>query len=271
MPHFDDKVILVTGASSGIGAALAREFSRQGARLVLLARRTDRITALAAELGAADGRALAVSTDVTRDGDLERALAEALARFGRLDVAVANAGFGVVGRFASLALEDYRRQFETNVFGVLRTARAVLEPLRASHGTLVIIGSVAGHVSTPGTSAYSMSKFAVRALAEALDGELRPEGVTTVLVSPGFVQSEIHQVDNLGRWHAEGRDSVPTWLRMPADAAARRIVQAIRRQRSEIVVTGHGKLLVLLSRLAPWLVRALGRYGGRAERKQDRG
>jgi short-subunit dehydrogenase len=271
MSHFDGKVVLVAGASSGIGAALAREFYRQGARLVLLARRTDRITALAAELGGADGRAMAIPADVTRDGDLEQAVAEAVASFGRLDVVVANAGFGVVGRLARLGLDDYRRQFETNVFGVLRTARAALEPLRASRGTLALVGSVAGHVSSPAASAYSMSKYAVRALAEALDGELRSDGVATVLVSPGFVQSEIHQVDNRGRWHAEGKDSVPPWLRMPADAAARQIVLGIRRRRPEVVITGHGKLLVLLSRLAPWLVRALGRRMGRPARTRERG
>ena len=111
-------MVFITGASSGIGEYLAREYTRRGARTVLVARRTDRIASLAHELG----ESLAVAGDVTRDGDLEAAVGRALERFGRIDVVIANAGFGVDGTFDTLALDDYRRQFETNVFGVLRTA-----------------------------------------------------------------------------------------------------------------------------------------------------
>ncbi len=258
MGRFAAKVALVTGASSGIGAALAREFARQGAAVALLARRADRIAALAAELTGAGGRALAVPCDVTRDGDLERAVAAAIAEFGRLDVVVANAGFGVAGRFADLVLEDYRRQFETNVFGVLRIASAALVELTRTRGTLAIVGSVAGYVSAPGSSAYAMSKAAVRSLAVALRGEFAPCGVAVVLLTPGFVDSEIRRVDNRGTFHPGAREPVPAWLRMPAEAAARQMVRAIAHRRRERVVTFHGKVAVLLARHTPrllaWLV-----------------
>jgi short-subunit dehydrogenase len=247
-------VVLVTGASSGIGAALARAFAREGAALVLAARRLDRLEALAAELHAAGHRAVAAECDVTRDGSVERAVARGLEAFQRLDVAVANAGFGVAGPFETLTLDDYRRQFESNVMGVLRTAYAALPALRARRGTLVIMGSVSGHLATPGISAYAMSKFAVRAFAEAVRHELRPAGVDVVLVSPGFVVSEIRQVDNRGVHHPDAPDAAPAWLRMPADRAARIIVRAVACRRREVVVTGHGKLLVWLARHAPGLV-----------------
>ena len=174
--RFAGKSVLITGASSGIGEALAREFAGRGAAIALLGRRTDRLDALAGELRGTGRRAIAVPCDVTHDGDLEAAVARATGEFGRLDVAVANAGFGVVGNVADLSLDDYRRQFETNVFGVLRTVHAVLGPLTGTRGTLVLIGSVSGHLAAPGASAYSMSKFAVRALAGALRGELAPRG-----------------------------------------------------------------------------------------------
>jgi short-subunit dehydrogenase len=263
---FRDNVVLVTGASSGIGAALARAFAREGARLVLAARRLDRLAAFAAELGGPP-RARAVRTDVTVDGDLDGAAAVARQAFGRIDVVVANAGFGVVGPVERLTLDDYRRQFETNVFGVLRTIYATLADLKASRGRLVIVGSVASHVATPGASAYAMSKFAVRALAEALGHELAPAGVSMTLVTPGFVESEIRRVDNRSVLREGALDPVK-WLPVPADRAARTIVRAVARRRREVVITGHGKVAVFFQRHAPAIVSATIRRFGISSRTE---
>jgi short-subunit dehydrogenase len=260
--RFAGQVVLITGASSGIGAALAREFARQGADVALLARRRDRLAALASEVEGHGHRALALAADVTVDGDLERAVAATQAAFGRLDVVVANAGFGVVGPIERLTLDDYRRQFETNVFGVIRTVQAALGPLKASRGRLAILGSVAGHIATPGSSPYSMSKFAVRGLADALGHELAATGVSVTLVSPGFVESEIRRVDNTGIFHTEVSEPVPAWLVVPAARAARHIVRAIARRRREVVITGHGKIAVFVQRHAPWLVALAIRAAG---------
>jgi short-subunit dehydrogenase len=250
---FQDRVVFITGASSGIGAALAREFSRRGAPVALGARRLDRLQALAEELRAAGGRALPLACDVTRDGDLERALARTREALGPIHVLVANAGFGVVGAVSALTVEDYRRQFETNVFGVLRTIQAGLPDLEATRGHLVLMGSVSGHVALAGSSPYAMSKFAVRALAQSLDFELRPRGIAVTLVSPGFVNTEIHEIDNLGVRHPGVRHRAPRWVRMDAAPAARIIVSAVARRRREVVVTALGKVTVLVHRLAPWL------------------
>jgi short-subunit dehydrogenase len=259
---FAGQVVFITGASSGIGAALAREFARQGADLVLAARRLDRLESLSREIAAMGRAALAVSCDVTVDGDAERAVAAARQRFGRLDVVVANAGFGVVGPVERLSLDDYRRQLETNVFGVLRTIHATLADLRATRGRLVVMGSVSGHIATPGASAYAMSKFAVRALAEALGHEVARDGVSVTLVSPGFVESDIRRTDNQGRLRAGAPDPIPARLVMPADKAARQIVRAIARRRREVVVTPLGRVTVFLQRHAPgvvtWAIRRLG-------------
>ena len=254
MTAFTGQVAFITGASSGIGAALARELAGEGADVVLAARRVDRLRAVAAEIERSGRSCLVAECDVTADGDLERAVAQARDRFGGIDVVVANAGFGVMGPLASLALADYRRQFETNVFGVLRTIYAGLPELIRRRGRLVIIGSVSGWLATPGGSPYAMSKFALRALAEALGPELVPSGVSVTLISPGFVASEIRQVDNQGRFGSEEREPIPAWLVMPTDKAARQIARAIAHRRREVVITGHGKLAVFLQRHVPWLI-----------------
>jgi short-subunit dehydrogenase len=267
---FAGTVALVTGASSGIGAALARELARQGANLVLLARRRERLEALAGELEREGRRVVIVAADVTVDGDLERAAARARAAFGRLEVVVANAGFGVTGLFEALTLDDYRRQLETNLFGVLRTIYATLDDLRKSRGRLAIVGSVSGHVGVPGSSAYATSKFAVRGLAEALGHELRPHGVSVTLLSPGLVESELRRVDNRGILHPQAPEPVPAWLLVPTDRAARAMVRAIARRRREAVVTGHAKVLVWCQRHLPWLVAAVIRRAGVRGRREPR-
>ena len=269
--RFAGNAVFITGASSGIGAALAREFAREGGDVALAARRRDRLDALAAEIGAIGRRAVVIPCDVTRDGDLERAATAARAALGTLDVVVANAGFGVVGALETLSLDDYRRQFETNVFAVLRTVYATLEDLKKTRGRLVLIGSVSGHVGVPGSSAYSMSKFAVHGLAASLAYELAPYGVAVTLISPGFVESEIRQVDNRGVWRAEvPARPIPRAIVMATPTAARKIVGAVARRRREAVITGFGKTAVFLQRHMPGLLAATIRRFGIKGRREPR-
>jgi short-subunit dehydrogenase len=257
---FGEKTVLITGASSGIGEELAWQLSQAGAKLTLAARRRGLLEALAQRIAQSrKTRPLVVECDVTRDGDLERAVAETVREFGKLDVVIANAGFGVVGPLKKLSLPDYRRQLETNVFGVLRTIYATLPEIERASGNVVIIGSVSGWAASPGASAYAMSKFAVRALANSITPELQLSGVKVTLISPGFVASEIRQVDNQGRLHEGAKDPIPAWLVMGTAKAVRRMLRAVVKGRREAIITGHGKTLVALERFAPWVLRAVGR------------
>ena len=257
---FRSKSILITGASSGIGEELALQLAAAGAHLTLTARRRELLDILARRISTAGHEIpLVVPSDVTRDGDPENAVNEAIRSYGNLDIVIANAGFGIVGPFSRLTIDDYRRQFETNVFGLLRTLYAGLSEIQKSRGHLVLIGSVAGWGSTPGASAYAMSKFAVRALANAITPELALDGVTVTLISPGFVASDIRRTDNRGTLHSEARDPIPAWLVMPTPEAVRQILNAVARGKREAVITGHGKALVLIERFAPWIIRAVGR------------
>ncbi len=239
--------------------------------MALAARRLDRLQTLASEIGKTGRRAVVIPCDVARDGDLERAADQARAALGKLDVVVANAGFGVTGKLETLSLDDYRRQLETNVFGVLRTVYATLDDLKKTRGRLVLIGSVSGHVAVPGSSAYSMSKFAVHGLAAALGHELAPYGVAVTLISPGFVESEIRQIDNRGVWRAQApRRPIPPSIVMATPTAARKIVSAVARRRREVVITGFGKVAVALQRHLPWLLAAIIRRFGIKGRGEPR-
>lgn len=266
----DANTVLITGASSGIGAGLAREFARRGWRAALVARRLEKLEVLAAEIRAAGGRASVHRGDVTMEGSLAAVVAELAGQGIHPRVVVANAGFGVVGNAQRLTLDDYRRQFETNVFGVIRTLHETLPALKMTHGRFVIMGSVAGHLSGAGSSPYAMSKFAVRALAEALHADLSSVGVTCTLLSPGFVDSDIRRVDNQGGFHAQAKDPIPHWLRMPTGTAARAMVRAILAGKREAIITVHGRVIIFFARHFPRFTRwALLRAGqkSRAEPK----
>jgi short-subunit dehydrogenase len=254
-------IVFITGASSGIGEALAREFAERGADLVLTARRKNRLDQLATEIRQMGRRVCVVACDVTVDGDLERAVHQAVDELGRIDIVLANAGFGVAGKLEALQLSDYQRQFDTNVFGVLRTIYATLPELKKSRGVLTLLGSVAGEIALPGVSAYSMSKAAIHSLAESITPELMQQGVSVVLIAPGFVVSEIRQVDNLGHHHPNSVDTMPEWVKMPTRTAAKQIVRAIQLRKARQVITFHGKIALLIQRFFPWVISALVRFG----------
>ena len=257
---FRDKAVLVTGASSGIGEELGWQLAQAGAKLTLAARRTELLDKLAQRIaGAGRFTPVVVRCDVTYDRDLQNAVAESVQQWGKLDVVIANAGFGVVGALKNLSLEDYRRQFETNVFGVLRTIYAALPEIEKTKGNIAIIGSVSGWAASPGASPYAMSKFAVRALANSITPELRLSGVNVTLISPGFVASNIRRVDNQGKFHPGAKDQISSWLVMPTEKAVRQMLRAVARGKREAIITGHGKIFVALERFMPWLLRAVGR------------
>lgn len=253
---FDGAVAFVTGASAGIGEAIAVEFARQGARVALAARRADRLESVAGALRAAGVEALAVACDVTDRASIDAAVAKTAETFGRIDVGVANAGFGVSGDALRLAPDDYRRQFETNVFGLIETTYALLPHLCASRGRLGLVGSVMGRLGLPASAPYCASKFAVNGFGESLYHDLAERGVAVTIINPGLVESELRSLNNRGE-HTGKPDPAPQWLVMPAEVAARKIVRAMARRRPEYTVTNHGKFAVFFARHFPGLTRAV--------------
>jgi len=256
--RFDGKVVWITGGGSGLGAAMAREFASQGARVAVSGRREERLREVVRDLQAAGSEGLAVPCDVTDDDDVAAAVRAVVERFGQLDVAVANAGFGMVGPIEKLTAEDWRRQLDVNVVGVASTARHAIPHLRATKGRLGLLGSVSGLVYLPKNGAYQASKAAVRAMGRTLAMELAPDGVSCTVLQPGFVKSEIGQVDNQGRHDPDRRDKRPRQLLWETEDAARVMVRALHKRKVEYTFTGHGRVAAFLGRHFPGLVQVLG-------------
>ena len=253
--RFEDKTAFITGGSSGIGAALGVAFAREGARVALAARSLDRLAESVQAVEEAGGSAIALQCDVTNRASIDEAVVRAVEEFGGLDVVVANAGFGVDGLLTKLETEDYRRQFETNVFGMIDTVYATLPHLVESKGRLAIVSSVLGKIGRPAMSAYAASKFAVCGFAESIYYELAELGISVTCINPGLVESNFRVVDNEGRYREEWTDPAPQFFVMPAERAARDIVRAIHKRRFEVNVTLHGKFGIFMNRHFPWMLR----------------
>lgn len=252
----------ITGAGSGIGKALALELARQGATVAVSGRRRANLDEVVHAIEAEGGKALAVPCDVTDEASLEGAVRAVEQQLGRLDVAVANAGFSVAGPIRSLTAADWRRQLDTNVIGAALTARAALDALERTKGRMVFVGSVASFTPAPRVGAYSASKAALRLLAQTLDIELHGTGVSVTLIHPGYVESEIAQVDNEGKHDPSRIDKRPKNLMWPADRAARVMAGAIAARKHEFVFTGHGQLGAFIGQHMPGVIRfALTRTG----------
>ena len=182
------KVWLITGASRGLGAAIARTALEAGHRVVATARNPDTLTEA---LGGPNERFLPVALDVTRPEDAAAAVASATARFGRIDVLVNNAGYGQLGAFEEVSAEDIMRQFETNVFGLMHVTRAVLPVLREQRsGHIFNLSSIGGKRGGDRYSIYAASKFAVEGFSESLSAEMAPFGVHVTVVEPGFFRTD---------------------------------------------------------------------------------
>lgn len=191
------QVIVVTGASSGIGAAVASRLVRAGAKVVISARRADRLDALARELDPAGTGVLAVAGDITNAADREKLVAAARRKFGRIDGLVNNAGYGTRGPVEIVPADRLRKNFETNVFSLIALTQLVLPEMRERGGGCIVnIGSVAGKIARPLSSIYDSTKHALEALTDGLRGELKPFGVRVALIRPGFILTEFVDAAN---------------------------------------------------------------------------
>jgi NADP-dependent 3-hydroxy acid dehydrogenase YdfG len=243
-----NRVVAITGASAGIGRATALRLARDGASLVLCARRPDRLNEVAGEVTRAGGEALPVVADVTREADMDALVAAAVERFGRLDVMMCNAGFGIYGTIDSVAPDDMRRLLEVNYMGTYLAARAALPVFRRQgRGHLVFISSIVGKRGVPYMGPYSATKFAQVGVAECLRAEVQGSNIHVSVVFPISTETEFFQVMTRESGHA----TVAKGPRQSADDVASAIARAIERPVPEVFPYRWSRWLGILNAVAP--------------------
>jgi short-subunit dehydrogenase len=249
--EMDGKVVVVTGASMGIGEAIAKVFADEGARVVLLSRDASRAEAARLRVGHSE-RTLAMACDVRKREDIDRALALALRHFGRVDVWVNNAGVGIRDSVADMAPEAYRELFETNFFAAIACMQAVVPPMREGiGGTIINISSVAGHIPVPFMAIYSASKFALNALGKGARIELKRDNINVLTVCPGYVSTDFgaHVVAD-----RQGNVRPQSVRGITAKRVAQAAYRGYRKRKREVVVPWTMIPAVKLDQLFPGLV-----------------
>ena len=263
--NLEEMVVVITGASAGIGAELARQLSQLRAGLVLSARRADRLNELNAELG---GRHLVVKSDVSRQDDCEMLIARAVEHFGRIDTLVCNAGYGMARAVAKTSAEEMLAIFKTNVFGTTDCIRAAVplmekqEPRDGFRGQIMIVSSAAARRGLPFFGPYSATKFAQLGLSEALRVELKPVKIAVTSVHPVGTETEFFKVaEQQGglKMPPPGKGEV----RQSSEVVARKMIQAIRKPRPEVWPLPPARYLLSFATLMPSMGdRIMSKYRG---------
>lgn len=254
---FENHIVWITGASSGIGRAMALEFAKHGASLAVSARRIDELNKLVVEIENSGGKAKAFFCDIMDENSIIHCVNQIVETFGKLDVAVANAGFGIFGKLEDLTQEEWQRQLQGNVIGLALTAKYAMPHLKQTKGRLALVGSVGAYLPNPYVGAYGASKAAVNSIGLTYQVELYSTGVSCTTLHPGFVKSEIARIDNKGVWYPDRKDPRPEKMMWPTEKAAQVMVKAIWKRRRNYIFTAHGRIFVWIQRLFPGVMRKM--------------
>lgn len=251
-----NKVVIITGSSSGIGRALAVEFASRGAKLVLGARRTERLLELEKELP--DTEILSVKTDVSVEEECKNLIEQAVSRFGQIDILINNAGISMRANFQDMDLEVMHKVMDVNFYGTVYCTKYALPYLLKSKGSLVGVISIAGHVGLPGRTAYSASKFAVRGFLDTVRIENLKKGLHVLVAAPGFTASEVRKSALTANGTAQGETPRKEEKMMTSEECALHIANAVKKQKRQLILTFvEGKFTVFLGKFFPSLLDKL--------------
>lgn len=255
---FKHKVIIITGASSGIGKACAEEFAKRGANLVLAARQYVTLCEITADLEKRYGiQAVAVQADVSKEEDCQQLIKQALVTFGKIDVLINNAGLSMRALFNELDLSVLKNLMDVNFWGTVYCTKYALPEILKTKGSIVGVSSIAGYRGLPGRTGYSSSKFAMNGFMESLRTELLKTGVHVMVACPGFTASNIRVAALAKDGASHGETSMEEGKMMSAEEVASNIVDGIAARKRTLVMTRQGKLTVWINKLFPALADKL--------------
>ncbi len=247
-----DKTVVITGASSGIGKALAQEMAKRGANIVLAARQYVTLCEITAELEKEYGvKALAVQADVSKEEDCEALVKQTILTFGKLDVLINNAGLSMRALFKDLDLSVLKDLMDVNFWGTVYCTKYALPEILKTTGSIVAVSSIAGYRGLPGRTGYSSSKFAMNGFMESLRTELLKTGVHVMVACPGFTTSNIRVAALSQDGTAHGETSMEEGKMMSAEEVAQRICDGIEQRKRTLIMTRQGKLAVWVNKLFP--------------------
>jgi short-subunit dehydrogenase len=249
-----DKVVIITGASSGIGKALALEMSARGAIVVIAARSEDKLAEIKSSLKSPGTGFLVVKTDVSIEDDCRNLINATIEKFGRIDVLINNAGISMRALFEDVDLKVIRRLMDVNFWGTVYCTRFALPYLLQTKGTVVGVSSIAGFKGLPGRTGYSASKFAMQGFLETLRIENRKKGLNVLIACPGFTASNIRNTALAADGSFQGESPRDEESMMKAEDVAVRISNAIEKHRKILVMTTQGKMTVILNKLFPFIM-----------------
>lgn len=249
--RFNNRVVVVTGASSGIGKALVTDFARQGAMVVAAARSYDKLEDLQRDVADRGGEMFPVETDVSKEEDCRRLIDATLEKYGRIDVLINNAGISMRALFEDLDLDVIRKLMDVNFWGTVYCSKFALPHLLASKGSLVGVSSIAGYKGLPGRTGYSASKFAIHGLLEVIRIENLKKGLHVLLACPGFTASNIRNTALNEKGTQQGESPRDEDKMMSAETVAQKIADAVYKRKRTLTLTTQGKLTVLLNKLMP--------------------
>jgi short-subunit dehydrogenase len=253
-----NKVVVITGASSGIGYALAVEYASKGARLVIASRNVTRLSEIGDELRLSGAEVLEVKTDVSIEADCKKLVEQAVAHFGTIDILINNAGISMRALFVDMNLDVMRKLMDVNFWGTVYCTKFALPHLLKSKGSLVGVISIAGYIGLPGRSGYSASKYAIRGFLDTLRTENLKTGLHVLVVAPGFTASNIRNVALTSDGSAQGETPRDETEMMPASKVAVYIRKAVdKRKRALILTFTEGKMTVFLNKFVPSLIDKL--------------
>ncbi len=251
MKNFKNKVVVITGASSGIGKALAYEFANRGARIVAAARTIEALQTIQSDIQKSGTEILSIKTDVTNPEDCQNLINQAVGNFGGIDVLINNAGISMRALFNDLEIEVIKKVMDVNFWGTVYCSKFALPHLLNSKGSLVAVSSIAGYKGLPGRAGYSASKFAIHGLMEVIRIENLKKGVHVLTACPGFTASNIRNTALAADGSQQGESPRDEAKMMSTEEVATHIADAVAKRKNALTLTSQGKLTVTLNKFFP--------------------